>query len=362
MSVARLLEIGNVAAAALGAPPWPAPAKLPKHALPRECDVLVVGAGITGLAAAMWLARSGRDVAVIDRRFGSGASSRNGGIVLGDTLVGPSPAFVDCHLALRKWVADEDADCEMFWCGCLELARDPLLPALPVDWQAEGPLRMVGEVTGGVLNPVKLQNKLAEAARKAGAAIVDETSLVSLAGQSRPDVQTDRGEITAGHVVMAVDATARTHGFDPWNERVITVALQTAPLSEGSLATIGLLPHQAFYSRDLPLFWGRAMPDRSLLIGRETIDLRATTAGPLPDRFAAAAARLASRVRALHPELKDIEVCRSWGGPIARNASGVPSIAVDPEHPRVLWAGGYGGHGVAQAFRMGRLVAERLSE
>jgi len=27
----------------------------------------------------------------------------------------------------------------------------------------------------------------------------------------------------------------------------------------------------------------------------------------------------------------------------------------------VLWVGGYGGHGVAQAFKLGRLVADRLS-
>src|SRR5512132_461555 len=44
-------------------------------ALPREVDVLVVGAGITGLTAAYLLARSGRRVAVVEReRIGAGES------------------------------------------------------------------------------------------------------------------------------------------------------------------------------------------------------------------------------------------------------------------------------------------------
>ena len=194
-------------------------------------QVLVVGAGITGLTAAMWLARAGHDVAVIERRFGSGASSRSGGVILGDTLVGPVPEFTDCHVELRQWIVDEWADCELFWCGCLELARDVSLPRDPIEWHAEGSLRMAGTIAGGVLNPSKLQQALADAARRAGAAIVDGVDVTALARDgSRSMVVTDRGAIAARHVVMAVDATARTGEFDPWSERVITVALQTAPL------------------------------------------------------------------------------------------------------------------------------------
>lgn len=362
MTVARHIVVTNMPAAALGAPPWAAAAKLPRRALPADCDVLVVGAGITGLAAAMWLARAGRDVTVIERAFGSGASARSGGVVLGDTLVGPAADFVGCQNGLRNWIVGAGADCDLFWCGCLELARDESLPRQPIDWQAEGTLRLAGQVSGGVLDPMKLQEALAEAARRAGAAIVDEVNVIALAPRGpRAAVLTDRGEMTARHVVMAVDATARSAGFDPWSDRVITVALQTAPLSEKALAAIGLTAHQAFYTRDLPLVWGRVMPDRSLLVGRETIEFPRRDADRLSDRFVVAGARLTSRVRRLHGELRDIKVCRRWGGPIARSAAGVPSIVADPDHPEVLWAGGYGGHGVAQAFRMGQLVADRLS-
>ena len=52
--------------------------KLPELALPKRVDVAVIGAGYTGLGAALTLARAGRDVLVFDAETaGWGASSRN---------------------------------------------------------------------------------------------------------------------------------------------------------------------------------------------------------------------------------------------------------------------------------------------
>ena len=45
-----------------------------------QADVCVIGAGFTGLSAALHLAQAGRDVVLIDaQRVGFGASGRNGG-------------------------------------------------------------------------------------------------------------------------------------------------------------------------------------------------------------------------------------------------------------------------------------------
>lgn len=353
--------ITHIPVAAPGVPPWGCATALPVGEPPKKCDVLIVGAGITGLTAAMSIAQGGRDVTVIERAFGSGATSRSGGIVLGDTLVGPAPGFGDCHEALRTWVHDSGADCDLVWGGCVELARDASLPSRPIDWQAEGTVRLAGPISGGVLDPMKFQHALVDTARLAGVALVNRVTVVGMALRgSRPAVLTDRGQITAQHVVMAVDATAQTDRFDPWRERVITLALQTTPLSEAVLAAVGLTAHQAFYTRDLPLLWGRVMPDRSMLIGRETLAFPGSHTKVLPDDFATASARLTARVHRLHPALTHIEVRRTWGGPIARSPGGVPAIVVDPNHPRVIWVGGYGGHGMAQAFKLGRLTAERL--
>ena len=55
--------------------------------LPDQIDVLVIGAGYTGLCAALVLAKAGRSVLVCEAGFlGAGASTRNGGM-LGPRLV-----------------------------------------------------------------------------------------------------------------------------------------------------------------------------------------------------------------------------------------------------------------------------------
>ena len=51
-------------------------------ALPKSCDVAIIGAGYAGLSAALTLARAGRSVVVLDALApGEGASSRSGGMI-----------------------------------------------------------------------------------------------------------------------------------------------------------------------------------------------------------------------------------------------------------------------------------------
>src|SRR5262245_55516989 len=88
-------------AANIGTPPWDPPPPLSPVALPSSCDVVVVGAGITGLGAAATCASGGRHVIVLERAFGTGATACSGGIVLGETVEGPDPTFDGCEDTLR---------------------------------------------------------------------------------------------------------------------------------------------------------------------------------------------------------------------------------------------------------------------
>ena len=66
-----------------------APQSLPESPLPKEVPVAVIGAGYAGLSAALELARQGVEVLVLDAGApGSGASTRNGGMVSGGVNVG----------------------------------------------------------------------------------------------------------------------------------------------------------------------------------------------------------------------------------------------------------------------------------
>ena len=50
--------------------------------IPIKADIVIVGAGYTGLSAALTLSQAGRSVVVLDSEFiGFGASTRNGGML-----------------------------------------------------------------------------------------------------------------------------------------------------------------------------------------------------------------------------------------------------------------------------------------
>ena len=346
----------------LGAPPWDPLPRLEPAAAPSQCDIVIVGAGITGLSAAVMCARAGRDVVVLERAFGTGATARSGGVVLGGTVEGPAPGFNGCEHVLREWIEQSGADCDLRWRGCLELMRDERLSPTPIDWHDRGAVRLVGRVSGGVLNPAKFQIALLAAARAAGVTVINGATVsdVTPAGTG-VRFSLEHGTTTAAAGIMAVDAMCWRPGFDPWGERVMTVSLQTASLAADQLAALGLQADEAFYTVETPLLWGRVMPDRSLLVGRETNPFPPKPESRhLHDGLRAAAPRLSERVRGLHAALSSVEIRRAWTGPLARTVAGHPTIATDPLVPTLLWAGGYGGQGIAQGFTLGRMTAERI--
>jgi len=245
------------------------------------------------------------------------------------------------------------------WTRCLELAHDADLPPDPIDWFDHGIVRAAGVVTSAVLDPVLLLNNLLAEVRCLGVPVVSGFEVEALSRKGDTPIVIERTtRIAARSVLMATDAVAWRCDRLPWTERTLTIALQTIPAPRGTIAAIGLEPRQPFYTRELPLLWGRAMRDGSLLFGRE---LAAFPWGMpvevIAARVAEAGERLAMRVRGLHPRLAELDVRRVWAGPTARTVQGLPTIVADENIPHVSWTGGYGGHGLAQAFTLGRIAA-----
>ena len=100
-----------------------------QQVLPQEIDILIVGAGLTGLSAARTAAKAGRAVLVVDQHApGFGASSRNGGMLGGGHRLsiaemtaryGKDLAFKllqEAHLDsadfVRRVMAEEAIDCD----------------------------------------------------------------------------------------------------------------------------------------------------------------------------------------------------------------------------------------------------------
>src|SRR5258708_28760923 len=120
---------------------WQTTAAMPRETegdLPSHADVLVIGAGYTGLSAARTLAKLGAKVAVLEANsIGWGASSRNGGMVLTGMklsaevlakrygmeltrrMYADSLASIDL---VEQIVREENIDCNFSRCGHLEVA------------------------------------------------------------------------------------------------------------------------------------------------------------------------------------------------------------------------------------------------
>ena len=109
--------------------------------LPAKADCIVVGAGFTGLSAALTMAKAGRQVIVLDSEaIGFGASTRNGGMLgsghkvsvdaakkyYGPDIAAQLHCEANASLAFTKsLILNHNIDCELQDCGRLRTAWTP---------------------------------------------------------------------------------------------------------------------------------------------------------------------------------------------------------------------------------------------
>ncbi len=373
-------------------PSWYAEtARAPEPRPPLEgdarCHVCVVGAGYTGLSAALSLARAGADVVVVEaRRAGSGASGRNGGqvgsgqrldqVALEARLGEPSAralweiaeaakarvrALVAAHAPEARWtpgVAEVDRAAR----GVAHAHRVAEHLATrygydavePLDREGVGALTGSGRFAGGALDhgaahihPLRFALGLARAAEGAGARIREGTRARVVEGD-RPAVVTDRGRVRADHVILACN------GYLGALDR--RVAARVMPINNFIVATeplgeaMPLTRDVAVADGDFVVSYWRASEDGRLLFGGgESYGYR------FPADIAALVRRPMLRV---YPQLAGARITHAWGGTLAITRARLPHLARTA--PRVLSAGGYSGHGVAMAVIAGEILAEAI--
>jgi glycine/D-amino acid oxidase-like deaminating enzyme len=379
------------------APPasvWTVSAELAPETRPlqgdRRADIAVVGAGYTGLSAALHAAERGADVVVLDAAEpGWGASGRNGGQIIpglkhepdelehryGETIgrrmwqiAGTAADFVFDLIARHKIA------CHAERCGWIAAAPHAAalasLRSRTEQWQRRGaPVELldagrIAELTGttayaggmldrraGALQPLAYARGLAQAAQRAGAAIHGGSAVIRLessAGTWR--AVTAGGTVTARTVILATNA----YSDDLWPGLARTVLpvqsyqVATAPLPAEVRRQV--LPGGQVVS-DLRriLFYFRLDPDGRLLMGGR---------GPLHDRGDPALfARLEQTARRIFPQIGAARWQHRWSGRVALTADHLPHL--HEPRPGVLSALGYNGRGVAMATAMGRLLAAR---
>ncbi|PYE85690.1 NAD(P)/FAD-dependent oxidoreductase [Pseudoroseicyclus aestuarii] len=378
------------------APSWYAaslPAEADRAPLAGDirCDVAVVGAGYTGLWAALTAARAGLRVVVLEaHRAGWGASGRNGGQVssgynkpqrwlearLGD---GPARALWDlaeeAKAQLRAFCAAEAPEARYtpgvahgtYTDGeAAEDAREAehLRAAYgyeeieALDGPAFRDLVKSPHYKGGTLDwgaghvqPLAYARALARAAEAAGATIFETTEVTRIAKGSPARLHTPQGCVTADHVILA------GNGYLPDIEREVNARVM--PINSFIAATEPLPERWTdILARDIAVAdsrfvvnYYRFTHDRRFLFGgRENYALG------FPQDIRPA---LEKRLGHLFPQMTGVRVDQAWGGTLGVTMTRLPML-LRPA-PNILAAGGFSGHGVALSGLAGRAMAEAVA-
>lgn len=344
-----------------------------------EADVCVIGAGFTGLGAALELARRGAKVVVLEAAsVGSGGTGRNGGQVHPgqrreqdwlERVVGEDDAR-------RLWILAEEAranlhaligeiDCD--WRPGLIQARHrpaggedeaayaelmaerydyPLLEVVGRERMAHllGTDRYFGGLIdhgGGHLHPLKLALGMARLAEAAGAVIFEHSRATSLDGLT---VRTPDGSVACQRVILSGDgyldglAPALEARVMPINNFIaVTEPLDDPAILPGDMA--------AADSRFVIRYWRRTPDGRLLFGGGENYT---------PWFPADIAGFVRRHMLGTYPQLGGARITHAWGGTLGVTNTRLPYVG-EPM-PGVLAAAGYSGQGVMLAPYFGKLL------
>ena len=354
-----------------------------------EADLVVVGGGCTGLAAALYAARRGLSVIVLEGgRVGWGASGRNGGQIIPGLRKSAvdlvrslgarrAKALLDLAFQARDLVIDLIAeagiDCDLkatgHFLGAVK-ASDPrwmeaearcltdvigyphtrFLSAAEaramVDTPYHGGLFDRG---GGHLHPLNYTLGLARAAVAAGVTIHEQSRVTRVVNGAKVRVETNAGAVNARHAVLAGDALLG--GVAP------AVHARIMPVANYIVATEPLADPGAFIPGDA------AVSDSRFVVNyyRLTADGRMLFGGG--ERYTPAApADIAAFVRpyleAVFPALRGADLPYAWGGLVSVTQTRLPHVGRQGE---VWFAHGYSGMGVVLSTLAGKLLVDAMA-
>ena len=361
---------------------WRATHQLGRHSSlngDRETDVVIVGAGITGLTAAALLARAGRRVAVVERdAVGSGET--------GNTTAHLTEAIDARYQTLAKDFGEENArlvaaskraaidriasfaretggDCgfarvpgylytereaDVEWlAGEMNAARRA---GCRVEWVDAAPLPF--RTAGAIRWPEQAQvhataylQALVHEATRHGARVYENTPVVGVHDGEPCTVETERGVIRATHVFVAANV--------PVNNRVLLHTKLAAYRSYVVAAEWSGSLNGLFWDTDDPYHYTRVeqVDGRTLLIvGGE--DHRTGEEGKT-DRCYERLLEYAKKRFGMTEEAP-----YRWSGQIIEPVDGLPYIGLNTASRHVYVATGYAGNGMTFGTLAGMIVSD----
>jgi gamma-glutamylputrescine oxidase len=356
----------------------------------RDCDVAVVGGGLAGLSAAIELAERGFDVALLEARtIGFGASGRNGGQIVNsysrdidviearygqDTARMLGSMMFEGGDIIRSRIEQYGIDCDFRPGGIFAALNSRQLHELEnqkANWERYGHRQLellderqvreeigteayVGALLdhrGGHIHPLNLALGEAEAIRKLGGRIFEQSAVTHIQYGDPAVAKTAGGSVTANFLVLAGNAylgnlePKLAAKAMPCGTQIVT----TEPLSEEQAAS--LIPHHyCVEDCNYLLDYYRLTGDNRLLYGggvvygaRDPDDIERLVMPKLLKTF---------------PQLKGVKVDYRWSGNFLLTLSRLPQFG--RLEPNVYYMQGYSGHGVTCTHLAGRLLSEVL--
>ncbi len=357
----------------------------------EEADVCVVGAGYTGLSAALHLAERGYSVVVLEaERIGWGASGRNGGqLGVGqrkdqrslEEMLGREWARrlwdlgLESNALVKDLIARHGIDCDLKpgllhagwkrgdanwlkeevehltkdygYSAMRYVPRDEMREMVATDCYHGGIL----EEGGAHLHPLNYALGLARAAREKSVRIHEESRVVEVTQTDPATVRTTGGTVRAKHVVLACNGYLGK--LEP------RVAGTIMPINNFILATEPLGARARELIRDdvcvqdtkFVIDYYRLSADGRLLFGGGE-----SYSPKFPDDIASFVKKPMLRV---FPQLKDARIDYAWGGTLAITMTRLPNFG--RLAPNVIFAHGYSGQGINIATLGGKLIAEAVA-
>jgi gamma-glutamylputrescine oxidase len=357
-----------------------------------DVDVCVIGAGLTGVSAALNLAERGYRVALLEAsKVGWAASGRNGGQLIGGFACGIDTFahFMNEGEVKQIWamgletldivksrVAKHKIDCALTE-GYFTAANKPRDVDELKQWRDEAASRFgydrfryvdgggVGEYVqsarypgglydpdSGHLHPLNYTLGLARAAREAGVQIFEDSAVTRMRDEGGGHiVETQQGNVRAKFVVLACN-TWLDELAPPLARKIMpvgTYVIATEPLGAARMAA--LMPAQAAVCDSrFVLDYFRPAPDSRLLWGGKV-----SYSTFAPRNLGEAMRRDMIKT---FPQLADVKVDYAWGGFVDITMNRAPHFG--RLSPTVYFAQGFSGHGVNTTGLAGTLIAEAI--
>jgi gamma-glutamylputrescine oxidase len=355
-----------------------------------NCDICVIGAGFTGISAALELSAKGFSVILLEKRsIAWGASGRNGGhLTRGfakgvDWMVskfGQSDASFMCKVTMEglavilNRISVHKIKCDLKFGQLTAAMNKKHMAELKHEqeaWKkigytdlemkdAKGVQELVKAkpYIGGLFDPKAAHFHpsnyalgLAQAAQKEGCRIYDETPVLEVVHGAQPKVITSRGKVNAKFVVLA--GATNMKGAEALQRKVITATahmIATEPLGERrarNLMSKDIAVSDARFIMDYYRFSG----DYRLLFGGNCnysdVDV------PGEDE------RLRQRMLKIFPAISMVRIDHCWRGQLEFTMDRMP--AVGRLTPQIYYAHGFGGQGVIATNIIGKILGEAIT-